>query len=164
MISFITSPEIKLIISNKNLPRKQKEAKSSPTITSQVKFTDRELELLLKVNDSKIEENHENVNKKEQPGRKEKATSFSLPQLKGLKSELDESTYLCDLIDGAELRLPENEIVERNPVLEKRIQRLKAEQEQRIYNSMTKNIDNRRKFIPEDTIAFQSEFHKTQVR
>jgi hypothetical protein len=157
--SFITNPEIRLIISNKNIPRRKKSSdgkskkKSEP---QQVKFSDRELELLLKLNDLKVEEKTStNEVSKEKLSKNDKTTSLTLSEVKQLKEELDDSSYLCDFIELAELKLPQNDIVERNPVLEKRIQRLKAEQEQRVYNSMTKNVDSSRKHMPEETIAFQ---------
>lgn len=166
-ISFITNPEIQLVISKKSLPNKKKsndETSSQSVVTKPVKFSDRELDLLRKVNELKVDETSTKEIKKDKTSKKDKTTSLSLSEVKQLKRDLDESTYLCDIIDGAELKLPQNEVVERNPVLEKRIQRLKAEQEQRVYNTMTKNVDSSRKFMPEDTISFQCkhcEIHKS---
>jgi Endoplasmic reticulum-based factor for assembly of V-ATPase len=159
--NFIQSPEIKLILSNKSLPAKfkSKDAKSSqPSVSQQVKFTPRELELLQKLNKLELEKISTNENKSDEKSKKDKTTALTLSDVKGLKKELGEATYLCDVIDGADFRLPENEIFERNPVLEKRIQRLKREQEQRVYNSMTKNVDSSRKFEPEETISYQRKF------
>lgn len=74
-----------------------------------------------------------------------------------IKRKTDESAgYLHDLIDGSQLILPRNAIVERNPELEARCQRLKREQEEQSYRMMTKNVDCSRSHIPEDTIAYQS--------
>lgn len=73
------------------------------------------------------------------------------------KRKTDESIgYLHDLIAGSQLILPKNMIVERNPELEARCQRLKREQEEQSYRMMTKNVDCSRSHIPEDTIAYQS--------
>lgn len=165
-ITFISNPEIQLVIGNRNLPRRAKpsDGKSKrKSEATQVKFNDRELELLIKLNELNVEEKETstNENRKVKLSKKDKTTSLSLSEVKQLKEELGDSSYLCDLIDIAELKLPENEIAERNPVLEKRIQRLKAEQEQRVYNSMTKNVDSSRKFMPEETISFQCKFRCT---
>ncbi|KAL3290080.1 hypothetical protein HHI36_023449 [Cryptolaemus montrouzieri] len=63
--------------------------------------------------------------------------------------------YLHELMEGSEVLLPENSEIPRNPELEKRCQRLKIEQENRKYQNITKNVDNVRKRLPEDTIAYQ---------
>lgn len=164
MLGFIKTPEIQLVINSKSLPSKQKAndgAASHPAVTKQVKFNEWELDLLKKVRELKIDEKTStttNENIAEKSSKKDKTTSLSLADVKRLKEELGEGSYLCDVIAGAQLILPENEIIARNPVLEKRIQRLKAEQEQRVYNTMTKNVDSSRRFMPEETIAFQSKF------
>jgi Endoplasmic reticulum-based factor for assembly of V-ATPase len=160
--SFIVNPEVQLLISSKSLPSKLKgsTSKSSPrSVSKPVEFSERELELLIKLNETKVEKPQRNENKVEKASKKDKSKSYTLPEVKKLKEELGDATFLCDLIAGAELRLPENEVIERNPELEKRIQRLKAQQEQRVYDSMTKNVDSRRKYEPEETIAFQCELH-----
>lgn len=73
------------------------------------------------------------------------------------KRPTDESVgYLHDMIAGSQLILPKNLLVERNPELEARCQRLKREQEEQSYRMMTKNVDCSRAHIPEDTIAYQS--------
>ena len=154
--SFIINPEIKLVISNKNIPRnkKSKDDKCSHKSTlQQVKFSEREFDLLKNVNDWKLEKLSTKENKKENHVRRDKTTSLTLVEVKQLKHDLGDTSFLCDII--AELQLPANEIVERNPVLEERIKRLKAQQENRVYNSMTKNVDSSRKFIPEETISYQ---------
>jgi len=148
-----------LIISKKFIPsnKKSKDDKFSQKSTpSQVQFSERELDLLKKVNELKIGKLSTKENKKEkQQVKRDKTSLLTLSEVKKLKEDLDDTSFLCDLIDEAELNLPENEIVERNPELEKRIQRLKARQEQTIYNSMTKNVDSSRKHIPEETISYQ---------
>lgn len=63
--------------------------------------------------------------------------------------------YFHEIFKGTEVILPKNIEIPRNEELEKRCQRLKAEQQNRDYNKMTKNIDNIRKKLPEDTIAYQ---------
>lgn len=66
------------------------------------------------------------------------------------------NVYLHELLDISELILPRNEVVERNPVLEARIQRLQKEQEDREYRAMTRNVNMSKKFVVEDTLAYQS--------
>nr|XP_023021226.1 transmembrane protein 199-like isoform X1 [Leptinotarsa decemlineata]XP_023021227.1 transmembrane protein 199-like isoform X1 [Leptinotarsa decemlineata] len=68
----------------------------------------------------------------------------------------DEKVYLHELIDGSDIILPKNEEIPRNKELDKRCRQLKAEQENRDYNKMTKNVDSKRKRFPDDTIAYQS--------
>lgn len=159
--SFIKNPEIGLILSNKSVPKKKKPSSDSTSQQGslQVQFSDREIELLKKVNDLEFHKGKTN-DKKENVAKNSKTTSLTLKEVKDLKSALDDSNYLCDIVNGAELKLPENEIVERNPVLEKRIQRLKMQQEQRVYDSMTKNVDSSRKYQPEETISFQCKLRR----
>lgn len=66
--------------------------------------------------------------------------------------------YLHQLLAGSNLSLPRNEIHERDPALEARCVRLRLEQDARVYNVMTKNVDSSRRQLPDDTIAYQSKF------
>ncbi|CRK91914.1 CLUMA_CG005533, isoform A [Clunio marinus] len=152
--TFIANPEIRLVLSNKIIPRIKQLKENAPSqknSSSSVVFTDRELDLLKKVNELKLESKE---NKKEKLSQKDKTSSLTLPEVKKLKQTL-EDRYLCDIIESASIKLPENEVVERNPELEKRIQKLKALQEQKVYNSMTKNVDHAKKFEPTETISYQ---------
>lgn len=72
------------------------------------------------------------------------------------ESSDDPVPWLHELLAESEVILPENEYQERNPVLEARCQRLRKEQEQRLYNQMTKNVDNVRKQNPDESIGSQS--------
>lgn len=63
--------------------------------------------------------------------------------------------YFHELFEGSEVILPKNVEVERNPELEKRCQLLKNQQQNRVYQKMTKNVDNMRQKHPEDTISYQ---------
>lgn len=63
--------------------------------------------------------------------------------------------YLHELMEDCVMVLPENEIQERNPELEARCQKLRKEQEAREYQAMTRNVDNVRTLMPQDTIAYQ---------
>ncbi|XP_063977040.1 transmembrane protein 199 [Diachasmimorpha longicaudata] len=63
--------------------------------------------------------------------------------------------YIHELLEGADVILPQPKITPRNPVLEARIQKLTAQQSTREYEAMTKGVDAVRKHYPEDTISYQ---------
>lgn len=160
-ISFVKNTGIKLVFNNKHIPKNLDKKSISENDQKSVQFSQHEYELLKKIDklENVTDEKHEEEDKQIQnTKKKEKFTEFTLPEIKNLKAKLGDTKFLCDFIDvsALHLKLPENEIVPRNPELEKRIQRLKAEQEQRKYESMTKNVDSTRQNKPEDTIAFQS--------
>ncbi|XP_003700166.2 vacuolar ATPase assembly protein VMA12 [Megachile rotundata] len=66
-----------------------------------------------------------------------------------------ESIYLHELLEEADIKLPTPKHIPRNPELEARIQKLKAQQDAREYQAMTKNIDSSRRKFPDDSIAYQ---------
>lgn len=66
-----------------------------------------------------------------------------------------EKIYLHELFDDSDVILPTPKETPRNPELEARIQKLTAQQNTREYQAMTKSIDSVRKFLPEDTLAYQ---------
>lgn len=76
--------------------------------------------------------------------------------LKKYRETVTKKIYLHELFDDSDVILPMPKETPRNPELEARIQKLKAEQNTREYQSMTKSIDSMRKFLPEDSIAYQS--------
>lgn len=113
--------------------------------------------------ESKMSKNKAKQNRAKQRQKELSRLELNLNDLKWLHQYLsiarqqdDSVGYLHDLIDGAHLVLPRNVMIERNPVLEARCQRLKREQEEQSYRMMTKNVDCSRTHIPEDTIAYQS--------
>lgn len=75
----------------------------------------------------------------------------------------ENKVYLHELIDGSEIILPKNQTVPRNQELENRCKKLRAEQQNKVYHEMTKNVDNVRKKYPEDTLAFQSRYKLHEV-
>ncbi|XP_066587554.1 transmembrane protein 199 [Prorops nasuta] len=75
--------------------------------------------------------------------------------LKEYRKQSGDKIYVHELLKTSDIILPTPKVTPRNPELEKRIQRLKAEQEAREYAAMTKNVDVNRKHLPEDTIAYQ---------
>ncbi|XP_041975925.1 uncharacterized protein LOC121730787 [Aricia agestis] len=67
----------------------------------------------------------------------------------------DKIPYLHELLEGSHIEMPENEIIKRNPDLEARCVKLRAQQEAREYRKMTKGVDNVRMRFPEDSISYQ---------
>ncbi|XP_065166348.1 transmembrane protein 199 [Atheta coriaria] len=63
--------------------------------------------------------------------------------------------YFHKLFQGTEIILPKNEEIERSEELEARCVKLRNQQSNREYKMMTKNVDNTRKHLPEDTISYQ---------
>lgn len=76
--------------------------------------------------------------------------------LKEYRKTATEKIYLHELFDNSDVILPSPKVTPRNPELEARVKKLKAQQNAREYQAMTKNIDSVRKFLPEDSIAYQS--------
>jgi len=76
--------------------------------------------------------------------------------LKEHRKTATEKIYLHELFDNSDVILPTPKKTPRNPELEARIQKLTAQQNVREYQAMTKSIDSVRKFLPEDSIAYQS--------
>lgn len=64
--------------------------------------------------------------------------------------------YLHELLEDSAIVLPNNEEIPRNEELDKRCNLLRIQQENREYKAITKNVDNVRKPLPEDTISYQS--------
>ncbi|XP_070160896.1 transmembrane protein 199 [Polyergus mexicanus] len=75
--------------------------------------------------------------------------------LKKYRETATKMIYLHELFDNSDVILPTPKETPRNPELEARIQKLKAQQNTREYQKMTKSIDSVRKFLPEDSIAYQ---------
>lgn len=71
--------------------------------------------------------------------------------------------YLHELLEKSEIVFPKNEEIPRNQELEKRCQKLKAEQQNREYQNMTKNVDGFRRKLPEDTISYQLKMMNTHL-
>lgn len=63
--------------------------------------------------------------------------------------------YLHDLLEGFNVEVPPNQVIKRNPDLEARCVKLRAQQEAREYRKMTKGVDNVRMKFPEDSISYQ---------
>lgn len=79
--------------------------------------------------------------------------------LKLKRSNGDKDTpYLHTLLADAHIEVPRNETIKRNPVLEARCVKLRAQQEAREYRKMTKGVDNVRMRFPEDSISYQCKY------
>ena len=88
---------------------------------------------------------------------------LSIEDIKWLKSFIaekkqDEKVYIHELLEGVDVILPQPKVTPRNPELEARVKKLKAQQQNRDYKAMTKSVDSLRKHLPEDSFAFQSKF------
>lgn len=125
-------------------------------------MTDKDREFLKKFNLDKFSENlNKNTTKDCSSGNNSKEL-LKLEDLHWLYNYLQcenannmDKVYLHDLLEGCSVILPKNIEIPRNEELEKRCKLLKAQQENRDYRSMTKNVDNTRKRLPEDTIGYQ---------
>ncbi|CAO1413025.1 unnamed protein product [Diamesa hyperborea] len=158
--SFIIDTGVKAVLNLKKVSPENKkiftdDKKSKET---NVNFSEHELSILKKLDQHNIE----NSEAKQNDSTKIKTikSTIELGRLKYAYDLINKSSketknqiYLNDIL--IDIVLPINEIRERNPILEKRCEQLRIDQEQREYKSMTKNVDTSRKFMPEDTIAFQ---------
>lgn len=63
--------------------------------------------------------------------------------------------FLHVLLEGSYIETPQNKVLKRNPDLEARCVKLRAQQEAREYRQMTKSVDNVRMRFPEDSISYQ---------
>lgn len=137
-----------------------------------VEFTAAEKVFLRGVNNATIEEidldlvspYDEDVQEDSNQVRRDDSSTLRLSDLKWLNEALNrlrkredklDVPYLHEFMQDCQLLLPENEQMERNAELEARCQKLRKEQEAREYEAMTRNVDNVRKHMPQDTIAFQ---------
>lgn len=66
-----------------------------------------------------------------------------------------ENVYLHEMLGDGDIILPVPEVLPRNPELEARVQKLKVQQMEREYRSMTRNVDSVRVNYPEDTLSYQ---------
>jgi len=73
-----------------------------------------------------------------------------------LREELQsKKLWLNEYLVGSEVILPELEIPERNPELEKRVQKLRNSLDAKEYRRMTKNVDLTSRFKSEDSVGVQ---------
>lgn len=74
------------------------------------------------------------------------------------RSKGGNTPYLHELLEDSHIETPENQVLKRNPILEARCVKLRAQQEAREYRAMTKGVDNVRIRYPEDSISYQCKF------
>lgn len=124
--------------------------------------SDLEADTKEKKNNSKNQTRRERAKKKERDRSK---LTLNLNDLRWInqylceKREVNENAgYLHELLEGSKLVLPQNEILQRNPELEARCVRLRREQDERSYKTMTKNVDCSRTHAPDDTISYQGKW------
>lgn len=92
---------------------------------------------------------------------KQKDILLELKDLKWLNNYLrkyrpeTKNIYLHQLIEKDDIILPTPKLTPRNPELEARTQKLKAQQDAIRYRAMTKNVDNTIMKLPEDSISYQ---------
>lgn len=169
MKTFIKNTEINLVLPKKLKSLIEKNDKTKAEI-SKHEFTKRETEILIKLGahqeqqkscDESIPDCDENTEKEMKVP--SKSAIVLLSQLKEICVKLENQRragkneqFLHEILQDSLLILPQNEIQERNPELEARCLKLKAELAKKEYQNMTKNVDNSRKRLPEDTIAYQS--------
>lgn len=129
------------------------------------KATEAEFKELISPEDSDDEKSEESPAKKSSNKKPKKTFLITLRDVKWLDGVLKEQRssgetdlYLHELLESCDLVLPENEVLERNPELEARCEKLRRQQQEYEYHKMTRNVDNSLKDSPEDTISFQSEF------
>lgn len=114
------------------------------------------------VNSAEDDAKPDEILKSAPPKSRANVLTLSLNDLKWLHQALNrlrkddpDVPYLHELMEDCEMVLPENEIQERNPELEARCQKLRKQQEAKEYQAMTRNVDNVRTLMPQDTIAYQ---------
>lgn len=80
---------------------------------------------------------------------------------KDIDGDEDDCPHFHEMMSGCEMVLPEPKFPPRNPELEARIKKLRAEQENREYRKMTENIDGKWKLgkteLSEESISKQRE-------
>lgn len=88
-------------------------------------------------------------------GSKSNGSYLNIVDLKIIKNNLPHDVYLHEVLKDCKFHIPQNEIQERNPALEKRCEILRSRQANDAYKQMTRNVDSVRSRLPEDTIAYQ---------
>lgn len=76
-------------------------------------------------------------------------------EISWIRENLEFSRPFHEWLAKCTIELPKPPIIPRNPELEARVQRLKLEQQERDYQSMTRNVDTVRAKYPDESIASQ---------
>ncbi|XP_055836962.1 uncharacterized protein LOC129905517 [Episyrphus balteatus] len=83
--------------------------------------------------------------------------------LNELRAKNKTDRYAYEFLENCDVILPENEIVPRNQALEKRCEKLRAQQANSAYMNITKNVDLSIKQRHEDSFAYQLKEVNRQV-
>ncbi|XP_063616890.1 uncharacterized protein LOC134790063 [Cydia splendana] len=142
-------PEKKVIDENDknvgNVPKKVLKENSSGDKKRQLESDSTEIE----------KESQDNEKERDGPFLKTSDLDWLYVYLNTVRSTETDTPYLHELMEGVHIEMPENSVIKRNPVLEQRCVKLRAQQEARDYRKMTKGVDNVRIRFPDDSIAFQ---------
>lgn len=142
-------------IENKN--QSGEEAKNSPNMESNDKESSNKKTEVTKANTENVSEKNENLEEKSKgPYLITSDIEWLYSHLQSRKIKGDKNIpYLHVLLEGIHVEMPKNKTIKRNPVLEARCVKLRAQQEAREYRKMTKSVDNVRMRFPEDSISYQ---------
>ncbi|XP_047985044.1 uncharacterized protein LOC125225388 isoform X2 [Leguminivora glycinivorella] len=128
-----------------NMPKKVLKENGSGDKKRQLESDDTEMEKVLQDGDKA----------RDGPFLKTSDLDWLYVYLNTIRNTETDTPYLHELMEGVHIEMPENSVIKRNPVLEERCVKLRAQQEARDYRKMTKGVDNVRIRFPDDTIAFQ---------
>lgn len=85
----------------------------------------------------------------------ENALVLSVSEVCWIRENIEIEQPLHEWLSKCEIQLPEPPVIPRSPELEARVQRLRLEQEEKDYQTMTRNVDTRRTKYPDESIASQ---------
>lgn len=132
-----------------------------------LKVNENDLQDALKSLEIQYDDEEEEDEEKDEKKAKHTLTLTDLKFLNKILSEKrkssEETPYLHELLESSKIILPQNELIPRNPELEARCKKLREEQQNREYRSMTKDVDSVRRHMPEDTIAYQIKSMNSQM-
>lgn len=136
MIGSIEEPEVKIRVPRHEAIQLKKKVK-----TVEAANKDIQVDLLKKLNQSKS------------------AVMLSVNEICWIRENIELGEPLHEWLGKCRVELPEPPVIPRNLELEARVQRLQREQEERDYQAMTRNVDNRRSKYPDESLASQGFLH-----
>lgn len=151
-------PEGILAIRENRKPNKEVPVRKTDSLV----LSTEDKKLISSLNLPKQDKNDENARENAIPDQKSLKHALTVSDIRWLHEYIVDinkvqeiKVYLHELFEGSEVFLPKNEEQPRDAELEKRCAKLRAQQENMLYNAMTKHIDPVRKRHPEDSIAYQ---------
>lgn len=87
--------------------------------------------------------------------RDKSALKLTVAEVRWVKENVQLECPVHEWLRRCHIELPEPPVIPRNPELEARVQRLRLEQQERDYQNMTRNVDNSRAKLPDESIASQ---------